>query len=66
MASDKTTCPTIAISTFSNDTRNCVSIGLSSAKSRLPVRINSLKFAQFGMKNASTSALINMPVAMNA
>ena len=30
-------------STFSQDTKNCVSIGLSSAKSRFPVRINSLK-----------------------
>jgi hypothetical protein len=43
-----------------------VSIGLRSAKSRLPVRISSPYWAQFGMKKASTSALISMPVAMNA
>ena len=57
---------TIASSIFSHEIRNCVSIGLSRAKSRLPVRMSSLKFAQFGMKNASIIALINMPVAMKA
>jgi hypothetical protein len=39
-----------------------VSIGLSSAKSRSPVRIKSLNRAQFGMKNVSTIEFTSMPV----